>query len=210
MKDFLHHFFLPRESNNHRPKLLHHQSLIILIISLFLIALLLPSLQRDFPSVLGISNNISIQDLLLQTNKQRQAHGLTLLKLNDNLTKAAQLKGQNMFAKNYWAHISPDGDTPWQFIKTSVYDYLYAGENLARGFSTSPEVVDAWMASPSHRENMLSPNYNDVGFAVLPGQLTGSDTLLVVEMFGSKYISNSPDASPKPVSIAAVVTSPSV
>jgi hypothetical protein len=209
MKDFLHHLLLPRESNNHRPKLLHHKSLIILILSLFMVAVLLPSLHRDFPSVLGISNTISIPELLTQTNKQRQAHGLPPLKFNIDLTKAAQMKGQNMFAKNYWAHISPDGDTPWQFIKGAGYQYLYAGENLARGFSSASDVVDAWMASPSHRENMLSPNYNDVGFAVLPGQLTGSDTLLVVQMFGSKYISDSPEVTPSQGSIAEVGRLPS-
>lgn len=198
MKDFLHHFFLPRHSNNHRPKILHHQSLSILVISLFMIALLLPSLQRDFPSVLGISNNITVQDLLSLTNQKRQENGLPPLKLDSELSQAAAKKGHDMFTNNYWAHISPEGLTPWVFIKSSGYEYLYAGENLARGFSDTPDVVNAWMESPTHRENMLSKNYNDVGFAILTGTLTGSDTVLVVEEFGSRYIADAPDISEAP------------
>jgi hypothetical protein len=50
------------------------------------------------------------------------------------------------------------------------------------------------MASPSHRENILSKNYDEVGFAVLPGTLTGSETILVVEMFGRKYVEGSAEA----------------
>jgi len=118
-------------------------------------------------------------------NQRRQAQGLSALVLNDRLSNAAYSKANDMFSKNYWAHNSPDGLTPWVFIKGSGYSYLYAGENLARGFSTSPEVVNAWMASPSHRDNILSQNYRDIGFAIVPGKLLGEDTVLVVEMFGA-------------------------
>lgn len=143
--------------------------------------------QRDYPTVLGITANISIQDLLNQTNQKRQENGLPPVVLNDQLTRAAEMKGDDMFAKNYWAHVSPDGVTPWVFIKNAGYDYLYAGENLARGFTTATDTVNAWMASPTHRENLLSPNFKDIGFAVKTGTLTGSETILVVQEFGSKY-----------------------
>ena len=102
------------------------------------------------------------------------------------MSEAASQKAADMFAKNYWAHNSPNGTTPWVFIKSSGYDYLYAGENLARGFTSSTDVIDAWMQSPGHRENMLSPNYKDIGLAVVPGTLTGDETILVVEMFGNR------------------------
>ena len=91
-----------------------------------------------------------------------------------------------MLSENYWAHNSPEGTTPWVFIKNAGYTYIYAGENLARGFDSSQEVVSAWMASPEHRANLLSGNYKDVGFAVVSGKLTGEDTVLVVEELGSK------------------------
>jgi hypothetical protein len=106
--------------------------------------------------------------------------------MNSQLTQAAQLKAKDMFAKDYWAHNSPNGTMPWDFIKQAGYDYQYAGENLARGFTTSNDVVTAWMNSPEHRENMLSPNYHDVGFALQEGSLTGEpDTILIVEELGS-------------------------
>jgi hypothetical protein len=188
MKHFLRHLFTPHESNNHRSKLLHHDSLLVLIFAIFATSMITSSVHQNFPQVLGIASSISPEQLVTLTNQQRQIHGLQPLKLDSELSQAATQKAADMFAKNYWAHISPDGVTPWVFIKNSGYDYLYAGENLARGFTSANDVVTAWMNSPSHRENMLSANYNDVGFAVADGNLTGSSTTLVVEEFGSRYI----------------------
>lgn len=122
------------------------------------------------------------------TNKNRQEIGLEPLKLDSLLTQAASMKASDMFEKDYWAHNSPDGTTPWFFIRKSGYDYVYAGENLARGFSSASDVVNAWMASQYHRENMLSRNFQDVGFTAKEGELNGEDTVLVVEMLGGKQI----------------------
>ena len=187
MRRFLCHLLFPHESNRHRAKILHIDSLLITIALLIFSASLLSSLQNTFPAVLGISYDITPNDLLNNTNQIRQARGLAPLKLDSELSQAAANKASNMFTNNYWAHIAPDGTTPWTFIKNSGYDYFYAGENLARGFANASDVVNAWMASPSHRDNILSSNYSDVGFAVSSGVLTGSDTVLVVEMFGSRY-----------------------
>jgi|SRR5579885_1793352 len=205
MLEFLHHLFLPHHTNNHRPKLLHHDSLLLVIAFLFFIYSLLLVGQKIAPGVLGISADISIQDLLNDTNNQRLAHGLAPLHLDAELDTAAAAKARNMFAQNYWAHIAPDGTTPWYFIKNAGYDYLYAGENLARGFTTAQDVVNAWMNSPSHRENLLSPHYTDVGFAVASGTLTGSDTILVVQEFGSRYVANQQSV---PQAAAIVLPSP--
>lgn len=193
MLALLRHFLLPHHTNNHRPKILHHQSLFVVLILLCILGLSVSIGKKEYPAVLSISANISIQDLLKDTNAQREAQGLTPLRLDPELSNAAAAKAQHMFHGNYWAHIAPDGTTPWFFIKNAGYEYLYAGENLARGYTTAPEVVDAWMASPSHRENILSPQYNDVGFAIATGSLTGSDTVLVVQMFGTRYISDDTD-----------------
>lgn len=190
MRYLLRHFFIPHHANNHRPHALHHKTLSLIIVLFLGLAFLLPPLRHNYPSVLGISYNISTKDLLDLTNKKRTEAGLKTLVLDERLSKAAEDKAQYMLEKNFWAHVAPDGTTPWYFIKNSGYEYQYAGENLARGFSTASEVVDAWMESPTHRENMLSRNYSDVGFAVVSGTLTGSDTVLVVEEFGSKYNPN--------------------
>lgn len=186
MRDFLHHLFLPRESNNHRAKILQHSGLLVIIVLFFVLEFSFSLLSVKRGDILGIRTEISVAELLAQTNKNRAENGLAPVQLNDELSSAASQKASDMFAKNYWAHNSPEGTTPWVFVKSAGYDYLYAGENLARGFTTSSDVIDAWMASTGHRENMLSPNYRDIGFAIVPGTLTGDDTVLVVEMFGQK------------------------
>jgi len=184
MKDILLHLFLPHESNNHRAKFLHHSTLVLLIAILFITHFFINYSSREYSQVLGVTSNITVTELLELTNQEREAQGLKPLKLSDQLSQAAHSKASNMFTQNYWAHNSPDGTTPWVFVRSSGYDYLYAGENLARGFTTSSDVVEAWMASPGHKENLLSGNYEDIGFAVVDGNLTGDDTILVVQIFG--------------------------
>lgn len=187
MREFLRHLFLPHHTNNYRAKFLHHKILIVFIYFLIAGSFLLASTERSHPDILGVSSDISIDQLLSLTNSTRQEHGLAPLTLDTQLSKAAAMKAQNMFASNYWAHVAPDGTTPWVFIRNEGYEYLYAGENLARGFTNAPDVMNAWMNSPGHRDNILSSHYKDIGFAVVPGSLTGEDTVLVVEMFGSRY-----------------------
>lgn len=200
MKKFLRHLFLPHHTNNQRAKLLHQETMLVLVAVLFVGSLFVGSFKASHPQVLGVSVNMSIEDLLLLTNVQRQQNGLSVLQLNGQLNAAAAAKAQNMFAENYWAHNSPSGKTPWDFIHGAGYTYVYAGENLARGFTTAQDTINAWMASPDHRANVLSPNYTDVGFAVAQGSLTGeSDTVLVVEEFGSTSF-----ARPKPQAVQAV------
>lgn len=186
MKEFFHHFFVPRESNNHRAKLLHNQTIFFFVVLVVVSQFVLSVTKTHYSQVLGTTTDITTEELLLLTNEKRQAIGLSALILNDDLSEAARLKADYMFNKNYWAHNAPDGTTPWVFIKKVDYDYMYAGENLARGFTTSSDVVNAWMASQSHKENMLSTNYKDIGFAVMEGKLLGENTTVVVEMFGSK------------------------
>ena len=198
MKDFFRHLFFPSESNNHRAKILHHSSLLVVILFFLVGQFIVAGIQSNYSQVLGQTTNISPEVLLLLTNKYREQNGLSPLSLHSDLSQAALLKVQYMLENNYWAHNAPDGTTPWVFVKQVGYEYAYAGENLARGFATSEEVVDAWMASPSHKENMLSGNYEDIGFAVLEGKLLGEDTTLVVEMFGSTRVLTQQQKDPRP------------
>lgn len=200
MKESLHHFFIPRESNNYKAKLLH-QTTLLLFIAFFIIGGLLLNLTKNkYPFVLGISTDITSEQLLALVNQKRQENGLPVLSFNPELASAARSKANDMFSKNYWAHNSSDGKTPWEFFKEAGYNYVYAGENLARGFNTSLDVTNAWMASPTHRANMLSSNYSDVGFAVVIGNLSGEETVLVVEEFGNRTLAALPQPAEKPVS----------
>ena len=199
MKDFFLHLFTPKESNNHRAKILHHTNLFFTIALLLFTSFFVQRLKISFPSVLGIKADISSQELLILTNKERQNSGVAPLYFNEKLSEAAAKKADDMFEYDYWAHSSPSGKTPWVFIKSSGYKYVYAGENLARGFSNAEDVVKAWMASPDHKANMLSSNYQDVGFAVKVGELNGEETVLIVEELGNL---NMPIAKAKTVEIA--------
>lgn len=185
MENFLAFILFPHESNNFRPKILHLKSLFYLVIFFFAAGLLLGSFKTSFPQVLGISANISVQDLVNIANQRRSENGLGPLVLNQQLSQAAAGKARDMLTQNYWSHNSPDGKTPWIFIKDAGYNYISAGENLARGYTSAPDIVNAWMASPEHRKNQLSADFKDVGFAVEEGVLGGEDTVLIVEMFGS-------------------------
>jgi hypothetical protein len=146
----------------------------------------LRNISTQTNNVLGFATDISPSRVIELTNDQRQSSGLGTLTYNDRLAVAAAAKAQDMMAKGYWAHFGPSGETPWGFILSSGYQYEYAGENLAKNFMDSGAVVNAWMASESHRANILNNNYKEIGVAILNGNLAGEDTTLVVQMFGSK------------------------
>ena len=122
------------------------QILIIFTAGLYLIKL-------KAPEILGQATYTAAQIINL-TNSKRAQNGLGPLSQNAFLDNAASLKAQNMFGEDYWAHNSPSGKTPWSFITSAGYRYLFAGENLARDFNDASSVVDAWMNSPSHRSNL--------------------------------------------------------
>lgn len=184
----LHHFLVPHEKNNHRAKALHHEALLAYMLILAVFNLGVRFFHTKAPEVLGYATDIRVEQLFADTNAQRQTAGLSPLTLNSDLSQAAAAKAVDMFANNYWAHNSPSGKTPWDFIITAGYRYTLAGENLAKNFETSDGVVHAWMASPSHRDNILKSGYRDVGFAIVNGVLNGEETTLVVQMFGATSV----------------------
>jgi hypothetical protein len=107
---------------------------------------------------------MSIQGLLGSTNAARAANGVASLTLNTKLDASAQAKANDMAAKDYWSHNTPDGSPPWVFIDAQGYSYQKLGENLATGFNSEQATIDGWMASPPHRENLLDPAFVNVGF----------------------------------------------
>ena len=131
---------------------------------------------------------ISIQSFLADTNAARAAAGIAPLQLNDELDQAALDKALDMKTVGYWDHFRPsDHKAPWDFINEAGYSYKVAGENLARGFQTANGITTAWLNSPAHRANLLSPKYTDVGFADIEGvDENGNPAILTVQMFGAR------------------------
>ncbi len=180
------HLFIPRSSNNFKAKSLHISSLSIFMLIIMASQITFSLISKSIPGVLGLASSITAEDLIDLTNQKRQENGLAELELNPLLVKAATQKATDMINKNYWSHTSPEGKTPWSFFKSVDYQYLYAGENLARDFLDSGSVIEAWMESPTHRDNILSSRYQEIGIVVINDTFQGQETTLVVQLFGTK------------------------
>ncbi len=176
--------FIPQAGNEYRPHALRQKSLHItsgVVVVAKIIAIIAVSI---YASVARVSD-ITPTTIISLTNQARTANKVTALKTNTLLTKAAQAKANDMVQRQYFAHVSPTGTTPWAWFKQAGYSYTYAGENLALDYISAEDVTAAWLNSPSHRANLLSSKYKDIGVAVVTGTINGSSSLIVVQEFGA-------------------------
>lgn len=152
-------------------------------ITISLAVALIFSAQHAFASEINQTNVINL------INQERTSRGVPALKIDIDLNQAAGLKSKDMINRNYFDHYAY-GLSPWDFIKNSGYNYLYAGENLAMDFNTSEGVVKAWMNSPTHRDNILNPDFTETGIGVIKGEFVEDgvvhNTTMVDNMFGRK------------------------
>jgi uncharacterized protein YkwD len=199
-------FLIPTKKNHFTPYSLRKPALVIYLIALILLNGFFTIFAQGGPAQVSASS-ISAGTLIGFANQERSARGLSTLTTNAKLTSAAYAKANDMLNKNYWSHYGPNGETPWQFILGAGYSYVHAGENLAKGFSTAEGVHQAWMASPTHRANLVSGNYKEIGIAVVSGTLQGEQTTLVVQMFGAPTAS-APAPAPAPTPTPAPVPAP--
>lgn len=181
----LRHWFTPHTTNNFRARLLHNSGIFAVIGLVVVGNIFLRLLDSPALHILGFSSSIKVDEVVRETNEQRIAAGLAPLNYSERLADAARRKADNMLREDYWAHNSPSGKSPWVWFEAAGYTYTYAGENLAKDFGNTDSMVSAWMASPTHRDNIVSPKYQEIGIAVVPGSLGGQETVLVVELFGT-------------------------
>ena len=184
-----------RHHSNLRPK--HKQSkkylqtywpyIPLMLLLLVATVLLQPWSFNSKQDVLPYATSMSDRQLLEATNSQRDLNNAPQLTLNKQLARAAQAKAQDMAKRNYWSHNTPDGQAPWYFIERSGYNYYKAGENLAYGFPDGNQVVAGWMNSETHRNNMLDPSYEDVGFGFADNENFDSNgpATIVVAMYAT-------------------------
>lgn len=146
---------------------------------------------RNNSDVLAYATNITNSGLLNYTNQQRLQNSVASLAINQKLTTAAQAKANDMVAKDYWSHTSPNGDEPWVFIDNANYSYGKAGENLAYGFLTSEGTVNGWMNSQSHKDNLLDSEFSEVGFGFANSNnyITEGEETIVVAMYATPELS---------------------
>jgi len=200
LKDYL----LPHRGNSYKPVLFTAGSIAVVVLGLLLVqaAYVLQT------SVVFTQTNFlaSVLPGVLATlsNEDRAQNGIASLEPDPLLAKAAQMKANDMAAKGYFAHVDPDGNAPWYWLEKAGYEYSYAGENLAVNFTDSEDVEEAWMNSPTHRANIVKPQYSRVGFGIAQGTYQGKDTTFVVQFFATPKAAAALPKSP----IAVVAADP--
>ena len=185
VKHHLKHLFIPHEGNEYRPHFFREISIAIILTIVFIIV----SISASSAYVLQnteVGKGIVSRVLIDLTNQERDNRQLPLLSYNSLLEKASYLKAEDMSSMGYFSHNSPTGVTPWHWFDVVGYDYQYAGENLAVNFSNSEEVSQAWMNSPLHRDNILNPNFKDIGISMRDANYENKNTIFVVQMFGTQ------------------------
>lgn len=214
----LHHhlsdYFFPHPRNNYRPHIFSYASILAIAVTIIVSEIGYVAqtkyvfLNTDFlaavlPSVLT--------DL---TNTARAESGLALVTRNPILDKAAEAAAQDMAAKGYFSHVAPDGTAPWYWLDRAGYSYSYAGQNLAINFTDSENVQTAWLASPTHRDNIMKREYTEVGFGTATGIYQDQETTFVVEYFATPRAVAKPSVPAKRVTAAKknlpVAVTPSV
>src|SRR3989338_5140033 len=188
VKRWLKDHFIPHEGNDHQPRFLRLKitagllALILLFEALYLANTLIILPKSDYFAAIFASV------LIEQTNKKRLDGELGQLAENALLKEAARLKAEDMAAKGYFAHNSPDGKEPWYWFEKAGYVYKAAGENLAVNFTDSKDVTEAWMRSPTHRANIMNGNYTEIGISICRGMYKGKEAIFVVQEFGRPSI----------------------
>lgn len=206
---YLRHVWLtaiPHPHNDHRPYALRHGPLAAMSALLIAAKVVAVGIIALTPATADLST-ITTARIIQLTNAERKKAGLSELTSNSLLGSAATQKGNHMLEEDYFAHISPDGVTPWFWMNKVGYSYKVAGENLAVDFTEAEDVVAAWMASPSHKENLLLPEYTEIGVGVITGEFQGGTSTIVVQMFGLPALASA-KAGPTSSQVAAKVSQP--
>ncbi|MDO8581944.1 MAG: CAP domain-containing protein [bacterium] len=208
--------FIPHERNNYHPHVLKHRVLFGYSALLILLKVLVLVLPIALPSSSLYSSAITAQNVVDLTNQTRTNLGIAKLTTNPKLAEAAKEKAQDMLAQQYFSHISPLGVTPWDWLKKVGYDYLYSGENLAVHYTTAEDVQDGWLASPTHRANIVNAHYTEIGVGAAIGKFEGAEATVVVQFFGNPIatknlatIANTPAAKGNVAGATATKTLPS-
>lgn len=137
---------------------------------------------------------LSIAGIIKYTNIERVKIGLKPLTFQKQLGHSATLKADDMFARQYFEHVSPQGISASDLVKDAGYNFELIGENLALGnFGTDQKLVTAWMNSPKHKANILNPKFTEIGVSASKGTYKGDTQWIFVQHFG-RPVPNCPKA----------------
>lgn len=111
-----------------------------------------------------------VEYLAARIQAERDREGLAPLLLNPTLNAVADEYACRMISGEFFSHVDPETDSsPGQRVLEAGYDFLTVGENLAAGQRTVDEVLQQWMNSEGHRENILGANWHETGISVRMG-----------------------------------------
>lgn len=184
---FMKDFFIPNKNNNFKPHILKPRRLFFYSLSAIAIKIFVIAIVLVFPVTAWLTPDflkVESAEIVSLTNNLRQSLGLQVLRDNEVLQAAAYAKAEDMVVNQYFAHVSPEKKGLRYWLSSQGYNYQVAGENLAIGYSAPSEVIAAWKNSPTHYANLVDPEYNEIGVAMIAGNYQGFDTKLVAQMFG--------------------------
>lgn len=133
------------------------------------------------------SDKITEENVWIMINEKRVEHGVDPIPRNSTLDEVASEKTNDMVEHEYLSHVDPEGQKIYKSILDHGYRYRLAGENLAVSYVSLTELVDAWMSSEKHRENILNPRFEEIGIGVSSGDWRGYENIFfITTIFGSK------------------------
>jgi uncharacterized protein YkwD len=154
----------------------------------FVVLVLIKSFASPLLQLASITEGVALfsaQEIIAVSNEYRASQGVAALKENSILNVVAAQKLDDMVRNQYFAHVSPSGVTPWHWFQVNGYSYSHAGENLATGYPNAQATVDAWVRSPSHRRNLISADFREIGVATTVATIQGDQGVVVVQLFGA-------------------------
>lgn len=114
----------------------------------------------------------SEQQMLVLVNQERTSRGLKALVMDEKLREIARAHSQDMFARGYFSHYTPEGASPFDRMKAAGISFEAAGENIAYA-PTLSLAHTGLMNSPEHRANILSPDFGKIGIGIINAGIYG-------------------------------------
>lgn len=112
--------------------------------------------------------NLAPESIIEATNALRISHGKKSLSNNILLTNVAQKRAEKIISNGSFSHSIPGEKTAWDLLRQNGYEYSFAAENLAIHYNNVNDLMNAWLASPKHKDNLLNPESTEIGIAVVP------------------------------------------
>lgn len=140
--------------------------------------------SQETSSVPAVQSTLSVEEeeFLNKINDIRLKNNLPVFQIDDNVQNVARLKAQDLAENNYFSHTSNKYGTPFEMLSTSGVNYKTASENIA-GNASIDGAISSWMNSDSHKNNILSNDFNYTGVAVVHSNTYGK---ILVQFFIGK------------------------